>query len=113
MNAEAAMGNKEPTSESNDTAMMNIFRSLTKVLKDNNQHLQSSNVTDPTKFNGLDTQWDDFYLQLRTCLLLFVFALCLCPLSLPFACSLPFAFVLASLPSPLPLPFPLSFRLRP
>ncbi len=24
---------------------------------------QVSDVTDPTKFNGLDTQWDDFYLQ--------------------------------------------------
>jgi len=65
-NAEAAIGNEEPTSERGETEMMNIFRSLTKVLKDNNQHLQSSDVTDPTKFNGLDTQWDDFYLQLRT-----------------------------------------------
>jgi hypothetical protein len=65
-NAEAAIGNEEPTSTSGKTEMMNIFRSLTKVLKDNNQHLQSSDVTDPTKFNGFDTQWDDFYLQLRT-----------------------------------------------
>ncbi len=64
--AEAAMDNEEPTSESGETAMMNIFRSLTKVLKDNNQHLQSSDVTEPTKFSGLDTHWDDFYLQLRT-----------------------------------------------
>ena len=47
-------------------ALLSVFQSLTKVLKDNNQHLQSSDVTEPTKFNGLDTQWDDFYLQLRT-----------------------------------------------
>jgi hypothetical protein len=65
-NAEEAMGNEELTSDRGETEMMNIFRSLTKVLKDNNQHLQSSDVTDPTKFNGLDTQWDNFYLQLRT-----------------------------------------------
>ncbi len=45
--------------------IMHIFKSLSKVLQDN-QHLQSSDVSEPTKFNGLDTQWDDFYLQLRT-----------------------------------------------
>jgi hypothetical protein len=60
-NAEAAMDNEELTPESGETAMMNIFRSLTKVLKDNNQHLQSSDVTEPTKFSGLNTHWDDFY----------------------------------------------------
>ena len=65
-NAEAAMGQQESPPDSPDKAMMNIFQALTKVLKDNNQHLQSSDVTDPTKFNGLDTQWDDFYLQFRT-----------------------------------------------
>jgi hypothetical protein len=54
--AEAAIGNDEPTSERGETEMMNIFCSLTKVLKDNNQYLQSSVVTDTTKFNGLDTQ---------------------------------------------------------
>jgi hypothetical protein len=50
----------------NADALLSVFQSLTKVLKDNNQHLQSSDVTEPTKLNGLDTQWDDFYLQLRT-----------------------------------------------
>jgi hypothetical protein len=48
------------------TNLSSLPFSLTKVLKDNNQHLQSSDVTEPTKFNGLHTQWDDFYLQLRT-----------------------------------------------
>jgi hypothetical protein len=63
-----AMGPTESEAGSKEEAMMTIFQSLTKVLvlKDNNQHLQSSDVTDPTKFNGLDTQWDDFYLQWRT-----------------------------------------------
>ncbi len=39
-----------------ENAMLTIFQSLTKVLKENNQHLHSSDVTEPTKFNGLDTQ---------------------------------------------------------
>jgi hypothetical protein len=64
--AEAAMGQQESPPDTPDKAMMNIFQALTKVLKDNNQHLQSSDVTDPTKFNELDTHWDDFYLQFRT-----------------------------------------------
>ncbi len=46
--------------------ILNIFKSLTKVFNDNNKHLQSSDLSEPTKFNGLDTHWDDFYLQLRT-----------------------------------------------
>ncbi len=62
--AEEAMGNQD--SPASNEALLSVFQSLTKVLKDNNQHLQSSDVTEPTKFNGLDTQWDDFYLQLRT-----------------------------------------------
>ncbi len=53
-------------SPASNEALLTVFQSLTKVLKDNNQHLQSSDVTEATKFNGLDTQWDDFYLQLRT-----------------------------------------------
>ena len=65
-NAEAVMEQGESPPDTPEKEMMNIFQALTKVLKDNNQHLQSSDVTDPTKFNGLDTQWDDFYLQLRT-----------------------------------------------
>jgi hypothetical protein len=62
--AEEAMGQHD--SPSSNEALHSVFQSLTKVLKDNNQHLQSSDVTEPTKFNCPDTQWDDFYLQLRT-----------------------------------------------
>jgi hypothetical protein len=62
--AEEAMGQHD--SPPSNEALLSVFQSFTKVLKDNNQHLQSSDVTEPTKFNGLDTQWDDFYLQLRT-----------------------------------------------
>ena len=62
--AEEAMGQHD--SRPSNEALLSVFQSLTKVLKDNNQHLESSDVTKPTKFNGLDTQWDDFYLQLRT-----------------------------------------------
>jgi hypothetical protein len=65
-NAEAVMEQGESPPDTPEKEMMNIFQALTKVLKDNNQHLQSSDVTDPTKFTGLDTQWDDWYLQLRT-----------------------------------------------
>ena len=54
--AEKAMGQHEHTIATQDEALLSVFQSLTKVLKDNNQHLQSSDVTEPTKFNGLDTQ---------------------------------------------------------
>jgi hypothetical protein len=64
MQTESEMGQHD--SPASNEALLTVFQSLTKVLKDNNQHLQSSDVTEPTKFNGLDTQWDDFYLQLRT-----------------------------------------------
>jgi hypothetical protein len=64
-NAEKAMGQHEQPLETQD-ALLSVFQSLTKILKDNSQHLQSSDVTELTKFNGLATQWDDFYLQLRT-----------------------------------------------
>ncbi len=62
--AEKTMGHQELINSPD--ALLSIFQSLTKVLKDNNQHLQSSDVTEPTKFNDLNTHWDDFYLQLRT-----------------------------------------------
>jgi hypothetical protein len=62
--AEEAIGNTDPPAS--NEALLSVFQSLTKVLKDNNQHLHSNDVTEPTKFNGLDTQWNDFYLQLRT-----------------------------------------------
>jgi hypothetical protein len=58
--AEQAMGEQGAQTANNDRDMLTIFQSLTKVLKDNNQHLQSSDVTEPTKFSGLDTHWDDF-----------------------------------------------------
>jgi hypothetical protein len=56
----------EDMDSSPDKQLLSIFKSLTKVLQTNNDHLQSSDVSEPSKFNGLDTQWDDFYLQLRT-----------------------------------------------
>ncbi len=43
--------------------MMNVFKSLTKVLSDNNKQLYSNDVSDPPKFNGQDSHWDDWYLQ--------------------------------------------------
>jgi len=46
--------------------MMNVFKSLTKVLSDNNKQLHSNDVSDPPKFNGQDSHWDDWYLQWRT-----------------------------------------------
>ena len=46
--------------------MVNVFKSLTKVLADNNKQLHSNDVTDPPKFNGQDSHWDDWYLQWRT-----------------------------------------------
>ena len=48
------MDQKKSPPDTPEKEIMNIFQALTKVLKDNNQHLQSSDVTDPTKFNGLD-----------------------------------------------------------
>jgi hypothetical protein len=56
----------EDLNSSPDKQLLSIFKSLTKVLQTNNDHLQPSDVSEPSKFNGLDTQWDDFYLQLRT-----------------------------------------------
>jgi hypothetical protein len=38
----------------------------TKVLKDNNKHLHSSDISEPTKFDGTNSNWDDWFLQLRT-----------------------------------------------
>jgi hypothetical protein len=46
--------------------MVNVFKSLTKVLSDNNKQLHSNDVSDPSKFNGQDSHWDDWYLQWRT-----------------------------------------------
>ena len=64
MSAEKAMGQQE--SIDSQDALLIVFQSLTKVLKGNSQHLLSSDVTDPTEFNGLDTHWDDFYLHPTT-----------------------------------------------
>ncbi len=52
-----------------EKALMSVFLSLTKVLSDNNKPLHSSDVTEPAKFNGSDSQWEDWYLlvhNLRT-----------------------------------------------
>ena len=46
--------------------ILTVFKSLTKVLSDNNKQLHSNDVTDPLKFSGLDSHWDDWYLQWRT-----------------------------------------------
>jgi hypothetical protein len=35
--------------------IVNVFKSLTKVLSDNNKQLHSNDVTDPPKFNGQDS----------------------------------------------------------
>jgi hypothetical protein len=64
--AESAINDTTEDLTNSPDQLLTIFRSLTKVLQTNNDHLQSSDVSEPTKFNGLDTQWDDFYLQLRT-----------------------------------------------
>jgi len=54
------------TAASPEQALLNVFSSLTQVLKDNNKHLHSSDISEPTKFDGTDSHWDDWYLQLRT-----------------------------------------------
>ena len=54
------------TADSQQDAIMNVFKSLTKVLSDNNKHLNSNDVSDPPKFLGSDSHWDDWYLQWRT-----------------------------------------------
>jgi hypothetical protein len=64
--AEFALNDSAEDSTNSPDQLLTIFKSLTKVLQNNNDHLQSSDVSEPTKFTGLDTQWDDFYLQLRT-----------------------------------------------
>jgi hypothetical protein len=64
--AESVLTDTTEQSPNSPDQLLTIFKSLTKVLQDNNHHLQSSDVSEPIKFNGLDTQWDDFYLQLRT-----------------------------------------------
>jgi hypothetical protein len=60
---EATTPNK---ADSQQDAIINVFKSLTKVLSDNNKHLNSNDVSDPPKFLGSDSQWDDWYLQWRT-----------------------------------------------
>jgi hypothetical protein len=61
--AEAQQTNTPATPEQQ---LLSVFQSLTKVISDNNKHLRSSDVTEPAKFDGHDSQWDDWYLQLRT-----------------------------------------------
>jgi hypothetical protein len=60
--AEYVMDETIETANRQPDQLMNIFKSLTKVLQFNNLHLQSSDVSEPTKFNESDTQWDNFYL---------------------------------------------------
>jgi hypothetical protein len=61
-----AEAQQDPGPDTLEKALMTVFQSLTKVLSDNNKHLHSSDVTEPAKFDGQDSQWDDWYLQLRT-----------------------------------------------
>jgi hypothetical protein len=41
--------------------LVDVFKQLTRVMKDNN----TSDDTDPVQFNGSDEKWDEFYAQLR------------------------------------------------
>jgi hypothetical protein len=50
----------------NPNHILNIFQSLTKVIANNNKHLHSGDISEPTPFNDADSKWDDWYLQLRT-----------------------------------------------
>jgi hypothetical protein len=61
-----AEAQQDPGPDTPEKALMTVFQSLTKVLSDNNKHLHSSDVTEPATFDGQDSQWDDWYLQLRT-----------------------------------------------
>ena len=56
----------QPQASSSNEEIANIFKSLTKVLSDNNKQLHSNDVSDPPKFHGHDSQWDDWYLSWRT-----------------------------------------------
>jgi hypothetical protein len=58
----------EQESDSPQDEMINVFKSLTKVLSDNNKHLNPNDVSEPPNFFGFDSQcqWDDWYLQWRT-----------------------------------------------
>ena len=53
-------------SSSSEADIVNVFKSLTKVLSDNNKQLHSNDVSDPPKFYGQDSHWDEWYLQWRT-----------------------------------------------
>jgi hypothetical protein len=59
--AEKESSTHQPMSTQDE--MVNVFKSLTKVLSDNNKQLHYNDVTDPPKFNGQDSHWDDWYLN--------------------------------------------------
>jgi hypothetical protein len=48
--------------DSAEKTLLSVFQSLTKVIGDNNKHLHSSDISEPTKFDGTDSHWDDWYL---------------------------------------------------
>jgi hypothetical protein len=50
----------------NPNHILDIFKSLTKVIANNNKHLHSGDISEPTPFNGADSKWEEWYLQLRT-----------------------------------------------
>ena len=62
--AEKASSPQEANSTQDE--VLNVFKSLTKVLSDNNKQLHSSDVSEPQKFFGHDSHWEDWYLQWRT-----------------------------------------------
>jgi hypothetical protein len=61
--AEFALNDSAEELTNSPDQLLTIFKSLTKVLQTNNDHIQSSDVSEPSKFNGLDIQWDEFYQQ--------------------------------------------------
>ncbi len=56
---EAEKDQANTTVSSSQDEIVNVFKSLTKVLSDNNKQLHSNDVFDPPKFHGQDSQWDD------------------------------------------------------
>ncbi len=52
--AESAINDPTEDLTTSPDQLLTIFKSLTKVLQTNNDHLQSSDVSEPSKFNGLD-----------------------------------------------------------
>jgi hypothetical protein len=52
---QAKQATTQPQSRSSEAYIVNVFKSLTKVLSDNNKQLHSNDVSDPPKFYGQDS----------------------------------------------------------